>query len=202
MRQATALGGLLLQGAQRLAVAGQLRRQDFDGDPRLLRACFRKAPIERLVDDAHAAAGYPFLQYETVAKNRPHLHLIIGILWFEYVGRNDIGAAERIVIGRLVDSAYGGRLVRLFPGGVITARWHLLRDVAIEHRLDELKGLLAQCAGIKTFLQDPADLRLTATAGFEQAADGFPDLGEHLNLVLFTGQPVFETRQLVGKVCL
>ena len=78
MREATSFYGLLLKRPQRMTVIGQLRRQYFDGNPRIGIAALGQASIQRLVNDSHTAAGDPFLQHEPVTKNRSHLHRLIG----------------------------------------------------------------------------------------------------------------------------
>ena len=80
MRETAALGCFLLQSSQRLAVLRELRRQDLDGDPRILRTGFGQASVERFVNDTHAAAGYPFLQNKPVTQHRPYLHPVIRVL--------------------------------------------------------------------------------------------------------------------------
>ena len=90
-------------------------------------------------------------------------------------------------------------MTSVLPNGRGVARRHLLRHVAIEHRLDELVRFLAQCAGVKSFLHDAPDFQFAAFIRFDQAAESLPDLGEHLNFVLFAGKPVVEAAELVSE---
>ncbi len=79
MDQGATLGRLLLQRPQRLAIAGQLRRQHLDRDPGFGAARFGKPPVQCLVDDAHGTAADTLLQHEPVSQHRTNLHTRVRI---------------------------------------------------------------------------------------------------------------------------
>ena len=80
VHEATRLGGLLLQRAQRITILGELRRENLDRDTGLFGTGFGEAPVERFVDDAHAATRDLLLQQESVAQDGADLHPGFGIV--------------------------------------------------------------------------------------------------------------------------
>ena len=170
----------------------------LDGHPRLGRTGLGQAPIQRLVDDAHAATGNSFLEHEAVAEYRADLDSGVGIFGGQYVLLKDVRRRELVIVrGRFFRSGRWHYLAGLFD--LLTACGYLFRNVPVEHRLYELKCLFPKVAGFVALLQRPTNLGFVAAARLEQAADAVLNIGKHLQIVRFGRQPVVENSRAVPQ---
>ena len=186
MHETACLRRLLLQGTQRIAVFGELRRENLDGDARLFGTRLRQAAIERLVDNPHAATRHLLLQQEPVTKHRTDLHSRLFVVHCQRQGvcRDDCCGAERVISLRLerrfIDTGltrhtlrrlevdvgfYAGFwcwLGRFWSRCLSRRRRLFFGHVVIEHGLDELEGLLSKLACLVALLKHSTNLRFAA----------------------------------------